>query len=297
LMPGGEETSVARIARHLERGGHRVTPFWRCSAEWTGPGAPAKLRQLFLMWRNSAILSELAELNSREKPDGWIVHNVVPVISLGVYRLAQELRVPILQWLHNYRPLSPSGTLRAGDRQLQPDDRWIALKETVAGSWRGRFLTGWLSLAYALCRRRGGYENVRAWIAVSEEMKSIFERGGWPRHRLFALRHSWDMQGLPTPPLDKGYFLFLGRLVEPKGVRFLVELWRRPALQGVPLVLAGEGELYDELRQQESPDIRCVGYVQGEEKRRLIAGCRAIVFPCLWPEPLSTVAYEAYESA
>jgi glycosyltransferase involved in cell wall biosynthesis len=222
------------------------------------------------------------------------VHNVVPVISLGVYRLARELGVPIIQWLHNYRPLSPSGTLKAGDRQLEPDDLWIGLKETLAGSWRGRFLTGWLTLGYALSRRRGDFESVRAWITVSEEMRRVFERGGWPRDRVFVLHHSWDIQS-PATGLDEGYFLFLGRMIEPKGVRFLVDLWRRPALKGVPLVLAGEGKLYDEFRQQHLPDIRCVGYVQGDEKRRLVASCRAILFPSLWPEPLSTVAYEGYE--
>jgi glycosyltransferase involved in cell wall biosynthesis len=37
------------------------------------------------------------------------------------------------------------------------------------------------------------------------------------------------------------------------------------------------------------------GYVVGEAKARLVEGARAILFPCLWPEPLSTVAYEAYD--
>src|SRR5439155_15791242 len=35
--------------------------------------------------------------------------------------------------------------------------------------------------------------------------------------------------------------------------------------------------------------------VEGETKQKLKAGCRAILFPSIWPEPLSTVAYEAYE--
>ena len=61
----------------------------------------------------------------------------------------------------------------------------------------------------------------------------------------------------------------------------------------VPLVLAGTGSLSYRMGRQKN--VRWVGYVNGDEKRRLIAGCRAILFPSLWPEPLSTVAYEAYE--
>lgn len=295
LKRGGEENSVGRIRSHLELGGHQVIPFWRDSAEWFGPGAPAKSRQPFLMWRNGRVLKDLCELQEREQGEAWILHNVLPVVSLGVYHLAVELKVPIIQWLHNYRPISPSGTLQAGGRLLQPDDPWIAWKESWAGSWRGRLLTAWVALAYAWIKWRGDFSSVRAWIAVSDGMKNIFEQGGLPAARLHTLRHSWDMQGDAPPDTDEGYFLFLGRMVEAKGVRFLVDLWTHPSLRDIPLVMAGEGPLYDQLRQATPQSVRWVGYVEGEAKRRLIAGARAILFPSLWPEPLSTVAYEAYE--
>ena len=60
--------------------------------------------------------------------------------------------------------------------------------------------------------------------------------------------------------------------------------------------MAGAGPLADELRGQSPPNVRWAGYVDGEAKQRLKAGCRAILFPSLWPEPLSTVAYEASEA-
>lgn len=294
LKPGGEETSVNRIAAHLQSGGHQVSRFWRSSTEWSGPGAPAKFRQPLLMWRNRTVLCELRALHEREKPHAWILHNVLPVISLAVYRLARELNVPVIQWLHNYRPLSPSGTLVAGKRLLDPEDPWLVLKEIWAGSWRGRFLTGWIALAYATVKRRGDFTSVRSWIAVSEEMRRIFERGGWPTERLFTLHHAWDIQTLSPATTDEGYFLYLGRMIEAKGVRFLVDLWQHPSLKNVPLVMAGEGPLCDELRNT-AANVRWVGFAKGEEKHRLVAGCRAVVFPSLWQEPLSTVAYEAYE--
>jgi glycosyltransferase involved in cell wall biosynthesis len=61
--------------------------------------------------------------------------------------------------------------------------------------------------------------------------------------------------------------------------------------------MAGDGPLRDELCSVTASNVRWVGFVNGEEKNRLITGCRALVFPSLWPEPLSTVAYEAYERA
>ncbi len=295
LNPGGEEKSVARIGCDLEAGGHKVVRFWKESIEWKGAGAPSKIKQPFLMWSNPAVLNELRHLQEREKADAWVLHNVLPVISLGIYRLARQLKIPVIQWLHNYRPLSPSGTLMIRNRQLRPDDPFIYLKETLAGTWRGRLLTGWLSLGYAKAERAGDFDAVRAWIAVSDEMRAIFLKAGFPSDRLFTLRHSWHIEPAPPEIRDEGHFLFLGRMVEAKGIRFLINLWNNPALERIPLVMAGQGDLVESLKAISPSHVRWVGHVEGEEKRRLIAGCRGIVFPSIWPEPLSTVAYEAYQ--
>ena len=296
LGPGGEEKSVARIATDLEQGGHCVTRFWRESTEWKRPGAPARFRQPMLLWRNPAVLAELRQTHQGRPADVWILHNVIPVISLGVYRLALDLQVPIIQWLHNYRPVSPSGTLMAGTTLLRADDPWVGWKETWHGTWHGRLLTGWLALSYARLKRRGDFAAVRAWVTVSEQMKQNFAQAGWFTDRLHTLRHSWHTQPLPVEARDDGYFLFLGRMVESKGARFLVELWKDPALRQVELVMAGDGPLVTELRAQAPPNVRWVGHVEGEAKQQLKARCRAILFPSIWPEPLSTVAYEAYEA-
>jgi GT2 family glycosyltransferase len=297
LMPGGEENSVARIADHLELAGHEVTRFWLASTEWEGRNAPSKWRQLLNTWNNKAILDQLREVHENVRPDAWIFHNLVPVISLGAYHLAKELGVPVINWLHNYRPISPSGTLRAGNRTIESDDPFLVWKEIVSGSWRSRFLTAWLALGYARIKRRGDLDAVKAWVALSDDTKRIFERAGFPSDKIHVLQHSWNIQ-LPISDESNGdYFLYLGRMVEEKGVKFLIQLWSRPEFRDVPLVMAGQGPLADFYRHCTSPNIRWVGFVSGEEKRRLVAGCRAVLFPCLWIEPCSTVVFEAFEQS
>ena len=295
LLPGGEERSIVRMAQDLEGGGHRVTRFWRETADWQKPGGPSKARQALLMWNNRVVLEELRQAHESARPDLWILHNVIPLISLGVYGLGRRLGVPMIQFLHNYRPFSPSGTLFIGQQLQRPEDPWLVWREVWHGCWHGRLATALLSLGYAWTKRRGDFDAVRAWIPVSEEMKRIFERAGWYPSRLHALRHSWHAQPAPAQPRDEGYFLFLGRLAEEKGVRFLIDLWSAPELREVQLVMAGDGPLASELRARSSSNVRWVGHVEGETKLRWKSGCRAFLFPSIWPEPLSTVAYEAYE--
>jgi glycosyltransferase involved in cell wall biosynthesis len=253
------------------------------------------LRQGLLLWKNPEALNGIREQHLAARADVWLLHNVIPVISLDVYHLGRKLGVPLIQWLHNYRPFSPGGTLFVEGRLLRPDDPWLRWKEVWQGSWNGRLATALLTLGYARLRLRRDFEAVRAWVPVSDEMKRIFERADWYPERLHTCRHSWHAQPAPTEARDDGHFLFLGRMVESKGVRFLLQLWEAPELREVPLVMAGDGPLVEELKARSASNVRWVGHVEGETKRHLKAGCRAILFPSIWPEPLSTVAYEAYE--
>lgn len=295
LSSGGEENSVARIATHLEEAGHEVVRFWRTSEEWEGPESPSALRRAIQLMKNPAVLNQLREIHQRVRPDAWILHNVIPVISLSIYHLALELKVPIIRWGHNYRPFSPSGTMRLRGTSLLPDDRWLAWKEALAGTWHGRLATAWLALGFAWLRFRGDFESVKAWIVLSSDMQRTYALAGAPRDRLYCLSHSWDIRPLIEPGADDGYFLFMGRMVEEKGVKFLLELWNRPELKDVQLVLAGEGPLADEFRLKTPKNVRWAGFIRADEKRRLIARCRAVLFPALWAEPLGLVVFEAYE--
>ena len=141
---GGEANSVERIARHLELGGHDVIRHRKESSSWLGSNAPTRWKQPFLLYSNKTALDEIRKIHVREKPDVWLLHNVVPVVSLGIYRIAGELGVPVVQWLHNYRPISPGGALRAFSKDLAVEDRFRTWKEVLSGSWRGRLMTLWL---------------------------------------------------------------------------------------------------------------------------------------------------------
>lgn len=75
-----------------------------------------------------------------------------------------------------------------------------------------------------------------------------------------------------------GYFLFLGALRYYKGLRWLVEA---AAVTGLPLIVAGDGEVKEQLQQQAKgyKNIHFTGKVTQEEKVALLSKAKAFVFP------------------
>ncbi|WFB36432.1 glycosyltransferase [Kiritimatiellota bacterium B12222] len=297
LKPGGEATSVDRIASHLQSAGHQVVRYHRFSAEWADLGAPFMPVQAFRMFRNSEVLNEIREVHDKIKPDIWVLHNIQPIISLSIYKLARELDVPIVQWLHNYRPISPSGTLYANNRLLKPSDPLLTIKEILAGSWRNsRIQTAANAIGLKWCFTRGHFTSVKAWVPVSKRMRDIFlESKKLPSNRIHTIRHAWDMHSNIPDPLEGQYFLFIGRTLTSKGIGFLIDLFALNELQDCKLIIAGDGEDRAHWEARSTENITWVGWVEQKQKSKLLSECIAVLFPSLWDEPLSTIAYEAYE--
>jgi glycosyltransferase involved in cell wall biosynthesis len=89
--------------------------------------------------------------------------------------------------------------------------------------------------------------------------------------------------------------LFVGRLVEAKGVRDAVEAWRRSGVD-LPLVVAGTGPLRGELSaraERDVPGIEVLGWVERDRLSAVYRRARAVILPPRWQEPFGLVGLEA----
>ena len=98
-----------------------------------------------------------------------------------------------------------------------------------------------------------------------------------------------------TPATRQPYLLFAGKFEENKGVRLLLDVLQqaRPTL---PTLAVGWGALQGDLERaalQENLNLQIIGRVENAEVLRLMKGAEALLFPSLWPEPLSRVLLEA----
>lgn len=301
LHTGGEEMSVEKIHRLLEQD-HEVVRFPLDSREWTGENAPGILGQGWRTVYNPESRRRLEEAIAKHRPDILLLHNVYPVGSPSLYHAACRTKVPVIQYAHNYRPLCVGGTLFVNGRTIEESLHGSYWREIRHGAWQqSKLKSAVFALALKLLHRSGWLDSVKAWICVSEFVREKFIEGGLPRERVHALRHAWEpMADLPAPE-DSGYYLFLSRLVDVKGVEVLVQAWDRLAAdlgtRAPELRIAGEGPLEALVRDAaaRNPRVRYLGMISGDEKRDALRCCRAVLVPSVWWEPLGLVTWETYD--
>ena len=106
-----------------------------------------------------------------------------------------------------------------------------------------------------------------------------------------------DVSSFPFRDRKDDYVLFLGRFHETKGPHLAIDAARAA---GVRILLAGkcaeppEQEFYEaEISPRLGPEAVYVGDADSDEKRRLLAGARCLLFPIRWDEPFGMVMVEA----
>jgi glycosyltransferase involved in cell wall biosynthesis len=300
---GGEEKSAERIFQHL---GDlcEIDRLWWDSRDWDLPEGPGKLGQLKRMFYNKDSARELRSRINDFRPDVLLCHNLYPVGSPAVYHEAIRAGLPVIQYVHNFRPFSVGGSLWTGTRVARESLHGEYFAEVIAGAWQDSVLKSALfAILLKQLHHSGLLTAVKRWVCISEFMRTKFLEAGLPEEEVIALRHSWDRQDEVPDCSDEGYYLFLSRLVPEKGVRVLVDAWRQVTKtmgRAAPRLLIGGTGSEERLIRQTAEAIPCVeylGYVDGAKKRQLIRQCRAMLAPSVWWEPLGLVTYEAYDYA
>lgn len=302
---GGEEAAAAQIFEMIaDQPEFEMSRAVAASGDWMGSGAPARWKQALWSFSNPQFRAELRKAQAAVGADAWIAHNVFPVVSAGVYAEALELGVPIIQFVHNWRPFAINGSNFINGHVPKGSLRAHLCREVRAANWRGsRSQTLLLGLVLLWLRRSGWLRAVRAWVAVSGFARDRLVEAGLPRDKVYALRHCWRPIPLRVGSEDRGHYLFLGRLIPEKGIDVLLACWdvlRRILGEKTPkLVIGGAGPAASKVASAAAtnPSIRFPGVVGGLEKDVLLGGCRALVVPSIWWEPLGLVVYEAYEHA
>jgi glycosyltransferase involved in cell wall biosynthesis len=167
-------------------------------------------------------------------------------------------------------------------------------------TWRGPL--AWAAIPYMqgdLFLKRRALRQAGAVLAVSEAIAVELRAARLPVEVVPNVVDAQETRiigaGPPSLELPEEFLLFIGKLEENKGGRALIPAVAA-AKTGLPLVILGEGSLAHSIKfeaQAAGVPVQLRGWAHRDDVLRAMARATVLVFPSLWPEPLSRVLLEA----
>jgi glycosyltransferase involved in cell wall biosynthesis len=297
-QPGGEDTVVSAEKALLVRAGNEVNQYFRHNNEIKSGGTCSNITLGFRTVWSSGSRNELYRLLKKWKPDIVHFHNTFPLISPAAYYACQEMGVPVVQTLHNYRLFCPAGAFFRDGRVCEDclaKNRWQAVRHACFR--QSRSATSAVVAMLSFHHWYGTWTKlVDCYIALSEFSRAKFIQAGLPAEKLVVKPNFV----LPDPGIgveQRDSAVFVGRLSEEKGLRTLVRAWGRMNPK-YPLHVIGDGPLRDDLQSEitrsGSSSVHLNGRLPRDESLKALQGARVLVLPSNCYENFPMTIAEAY---
>lgn len=295
---GGEDVVFAQECQLLESHGHEVVRYERSNHEIESMSGLERLALTKDMIWSKASNRHVREVLRAERPDLVHIHNTFLMVSPSVYQVCQEMGVPVIQTLHNFRLLCPAFSLFR--------DGHVCEECPTSGLWRSvwhgcyrdsRAMTANVALMLQIHRALQTWnDSVDTYIALSEFARHKFIDGGLPAGKL-CVKPNFVCPDPGERDRPGDYAIFVGRLSAEKGVATLLAAWERLKLP-IPLVIVGDGplrpSLEEQARKRDLSTVRFTGRLTMDQTRQAIRQAAFLVAPSLWYEGFPMIICEAF---
>lgn len=293
LEKGGEDEVVKAEARLLEEHGHKVILYEKANEYFT------KLpffKKLGFLWQelnfSKVVYSEIKQIIKTEKPNIAHIHNIFITITPSVYRALKEENVPVVQSLHNYRFFCLKGTFFRKGAVCEKCKNRKFFNAVIRRCSRNSFVFSFF-LARLLYKERNLFENIDSYIVTSEFSRDKFIELGLEGEKLHLKTNflTSEQKGISQ---DNNYMLFLGRLVDYKGIKTLMSAFKiNPAFN---LKIIGDGPLAEEVRGVVSSydNVEWTGRIKKDLVLEAIKNSSFLIFPSECYENMPLVIIESF---
>lgn len=285
---GGEANVVENEKLLLEEHGNTVETFYVNSTEVKGT-----VNELITAY-NMPFSKKYYEIAKNRieayQPDIIHVHNTFPVITPAVFSAANDLGIPSVFTLHNFRLIYPNALLMHNgtiDLRTINGSAFSVVKDRV---YKDSFIKTYsLARLIEFHKKRDTWNNkVTKFIALTNFAKKVFIEWGISNEKIdvkpnFIPDPMESLSGVKKS--EKEGFLFLGRISKEKGIHDLVETWMKYKIKA-SLYIVGDGEIREEL-ERKTADIENIKWVGLQTKNQVyewFSKVKALVFPSIWYE-------------
>ncbi len=290
---GGEDAVVSSEVNLLAANGIEVETLIEDNDSITG--LRGKIAASVSVFYGASSNARVSALLKRFKPDVVHVHNWFPTVSPAVFWTCKRAGIPVVNTLHNYRLLCVNATLfRAGGACEDCVGTTLRSAGIIHKCYRDSRTGSAVATAGMMAHWAAGtwHNAVDRFVALTAFAKNKLVEGGLPQEKIVVKPNFID----PDPGIRAGglgYYIFVGRLSEEKGIRTLLKCWRSgPDLP--TLRILGTGPLADEVRETATlANVEWLGSKSGDEVLDMMGSAQAILCPSLCYEGMPRVVIEA----
>lgn len=301
--PSGENTVFAAEKAMLEDNGHEVCFYTTNSDYIRSIGVAGTLLGAIGTPWNPLHLARIKKILLTGGFDIMHVHNTFPILSPAIFYAAEKTATATVLTLHNYRLFCSAGIPLRNNRPctecLDGTSTWPAM---LHGCYRNsRAATLPMALMISLHRRLATWQKrVDGFIALTAFQAEKLAGAGLPGHKMHIKPHFYSAPPIPKPwDSRKGNVIFIGRLGEEKGLKYLIQGWVRWGGESPELEIVGDGPLMAELVEMVaearlSAKIHFFGQLSFPEVQQRLARSRLLVMPSVCFEGFPMAILEAF---
>lgn len=290
-IAGGEDTVVAAEKELLESHGHDVKLYEVSNNQIKGLFQKVKTG-LFVAHSQTA-KAALKQYLEDFPADIVHFHNTFPLLTPSVYDACQELNIPVIQTLHNYRTICPGALLMRSGSVCEKCISGSPYNASVHGCYRNSKVQS-LAVSHMVShhkRHNTWNTKVDRFIALTKFAKQKFTEAGFNPNLIRVKSNFINLNKQEALTEKKSFALFVGRLSEEKGIQTLIQAFKNI---DVPLKIAGDGPLLEELQSHPLNNIEILGRKDSASIHQLMKDAQFLVMPSQWYEGFPMVIVEAF---
>lgn len=293
----GESTVFEAEKEMLRKREHRIFTYERTNDEIDSYSLLQKSALLLQTAWSFTGYQQIKSIIKKEKPDLAHFHNTLPLISPAAYYACRDLRVPVVQTVHNYRIVCANGLFLRDKKLCMSCLKKSVFNALIYGCYRNsRIQTAAIVFMQILHRYIKTYWNrVNLYIVPTQFVKNIYMEVGLPSEKIRVKPH-FVSSTLERTNKDLSYVAYIGRLVAHKGIMTVVKAWKD--LPEIPLKIVGDGPMRYQIeafiKKNRMKNIQLTGYLPWKDSMEIIANSSFVVMPSEFHESFGCVIIEAY---